>query len=85
MNPTHSAKKELSPTYWRRRAQEVREAAKDVQVNKAILEEVAASYEEMADLMECRARPKTRSRYASEEIAKNENPVLLKGTALRSS
>jgi len=44
----------LQPKYWRQRAGEAREAAKDVvhPANRKILEDVARSYEEMADLME---------------------------------
>ena len=43
----------LKPRYWRERAAEAREAAKDVHpANRKILEDVAQSYEEMADLME---------------------------------
>jgi len=51
----------LSPSYWRERAREAREAAREVHpMNRKILEEVAASYEEMADLMERRDRPADR-------------------------
>jgi len=59
MTPTKPANDELSPNYWRERAREAREAAKEVHpMNRKILEEVAASYEEMADLMERRERPR---------------------------
>ena len=47
----------LQPHYWRQRAQEAREAAKEVYPgNRQELEDVAAAYEEMADLMEKHAR-----------------------------
>jgi len=53
------ANDEFSPRYWRERAREAREAAKEVHpMNRKILEEVAVSYEEMADLMERRDHPK---------------------------
>lgn len=48
----------LHPDYWRQRATEAREAARDVHpANRKILEDVAQSYEEMADLMEKHERP----------------------------
>jgi hypothetical protein len=71
MIPSHPTKKELSPTYWRQRAKEVRDAARDVHpINRKILEEVAASYEEMADLMESRGRPKAWNQRAPENGGK---------------
>ena len=44
----------LQPGYWRQRAAEAREGAKGIvhPANRKILEDVAISYEEMADLME---------------------------------
>jgi len=43
----------LQPDYWRQRAKEARDAAREVHPgNRKILEDVAQSYEEMADLME---------------------------------
>jgi hypothetical protein len=44
----------LSPQYWRMRAGEVRTAIKGIAhpKNKKILEQVAKSYDEMADLLE---------------------------------
>ncbi|HEX4508282.1 MAG TPA: hypothetical protein VH722_21320 [Alphaproteobacteria bacterium] len=53
----------LQPDYWRQRARETREAAREVghPGNRKILEEVAVSYEEMADLMEKRERPAART------------------------
>lgn len=48
----------LQPDYWRQRAKEAREAAREVHPgNRRILEDVAQSYEEMADLMEKHERP----------------------------
>jgi hypothetical protein len=54
MTGKHRDPKLLRSEYWRQRAQEAREAIKDITntANKRILEEVAQSYEEMADLME---------------------------------
>jgi hypothetical protein len=50
---------DLSPAYWRGRAAEARLAAADVHpANRKILDEVAASYEEMADLLELAQRRK---------------------------
>jgi hypothetical protein len=44
----------LHPSYWRQRAAEARQAAKDIvnPANRKILDEVVRSYEDMADLME---------------------------------
>ena len=49
----------LQPCYWRQRAKEAREGAKGIvhPANRKILEDVAISYEEMADLMEKHERP----------------------------
>jgi hypothetical protein len=49
-----SDKSVLQPSYWRQRAKEAREAAKDIinPANRKILEDVAKSYDDMADLME---------------------------------
>jgi hypothetical protein len=54
----------LQPAYWRERAKETRDAAKDIShpANRKILEDVAQSYEEMADLVEKRDRPRARPR-----------------------
>jgi len=54
MTGKHSDPKVLRSEYWRQRAREARDAIKDIAnpANKKILEEVAQSYEEMADLME---------------------------------
>jgi hypothetical protein len=44
----------LSPRYWRARAEEVRQAIAGIAhpENRKILEQVAKSYDEMADLLE---------------------------------
>jgi len=54
MTGKHRDPKMLRSEYWRQRAQEAREAVNDITnpANKRVLEEVAQSYEEMADLME---------------------------------
>lgn len=83
MTPRTPANDEFSPRYWRERAQEAREAARDVHpMNRKILEDVAASYEEMADLMERRDRPKDFSWIAApdagEPPASDEGPKALK-------
>lgn len=47
----------LSAGYWRQRAAETRAAINDVShANRDILEQVAKSYEEMADMMASRTR-----------------------------
>jgi hypothetical protein len=65
MTGIHHHPKELRPGYWRQRAQEAREAIKDITnpANKKILEEVAQSYDEMADLMEGQNRSAGPARY----------------------
>jgi hypothetical protein len=64
---------DLSPAYWRGRAEEARLAAADVHpANRKILDEVAASYEEMADLLELAQRrraPELPRRLPTEEKA----------------
>jgi len=60
--PAHGARAcdDLSPAYWRLRAREVWETAREAHpLNRKILEDVAVSYEEMADLLECPRRLKT--------------------------
>jgi hypothetical protein len=54
MTEKHHHPKVLQSEYWRQRAHEAREAIKDITnpANKKILEEVARSYEEMAELIE---------------------------------
>jgi hypothetical protein len=67
----------LSPAYWRRWADRAREAARDVHpVNRQILEDVAISYEEMAQLVEShRPRPAVRQpAYPHPEKARYNEP-----------
>jgi hypothetical protein len=54
ISTAHPKGDSLSPQYWRTRAQEVRQAIIGIAhpKNKKILEQVAKSYDEMADLLE---------------------------------
>ena len=54
MKTADPTRDDLSPEYWRLRAAEVREAVKGIvhPKNKKILEQVARSYDEMANLLE---------------------------------
>jgi len=59
----NSTQETLSPAYWRQWADKAREAARDVHpLNRQILEDVAISYEEMAQLVEDRHPKPTKRR-----------------------